>query len=95
MAPFPSSVTRAVNTRTFLACVLYLHPTSSLSDAEWIQLLTSQGASATLAFMQEYWVDINGQNEQFWEVRPVYTSYLLVSWPLSTSGPPMGLATAP
>ena len=31
-------------------------------------LLTDQGASDTLSFMQEYWVDINGQNEQFWEV---------------------------
>ncbi|KAI0275119.1 ribonuclease T2-like protein [Gloeopeniophorella convolvens] len=30
-------------------------------------LLTSQGASDTLSFMQEFWVDINGQNEQFWE----------------------------
>ncbi|CDO73108.1 hypothetical protein BN946_scf185007.g162 [Trametes cinnabarina] len=30
-------------------------------------LLTDQGASDTLSFMQEYWVDINGQNEQFWE----------------------------
>jgi len=30
-------------------------------------LLTAQGASDTLNFMQTYWVDINGQNEQFWE----------------------------
>ncbi|KAH9178670.1 ribonuclease T2 [Lactarius sanguifluus] len=30
-------------------------------------LLTAQGASSTLAFMQNFWVDINGQNEQFWE----------------------------
>lgn len=30
-------------------------------------LLSAQGASDTLSFMQEYWVDINGQNEQFWE----------------------------
>lgn len=30
-------------------------------------LLTAQGASDTLAFMQTNWVDINGQNEQFWE----------------------------
>ncbi|GJE89611.1 ribonuclease T2-like protein [Phanerochaete sordida] len=30
-------------------------------------LLTAQGAADTLSFMQEYWVDINGQNEQFWE----------------------------
>ncbi|KAI0297546.1 ribonuclease T2-like protein [Multifurca ochricompacta] len=30
-------------------------------------LLTSQGASDTLSFMQQFWVDINGQNEQFWE----------------------------
>ncbi|KAI0783293.1 ribonuclease T2 [Abortiporus biennis] len=30
-------------------------------------LLTAQGASSTLSFMQEFWVDINGQNEQFWE----------------------------
>ena len=31
-------------------------------------LLTDQGASDTLSFMKEYWVDINGQNERFWEV---------------------------
>ncbi|KXN88861.1 Ribonuclease Le2 [Leucoagaricus sp. SymC.cos] len=31
-------------------------------------LLTAQGASSTLSFMQTHWVDINGQNEQFWEV---------------------------
>ncbi|TFY83483.1 hypothetical protein EWM64_g526 [Hericium alpestre] len=30
-------------------------------------LLQDQGASDTLSFMQEFWVDINGQNEQFWE----------------------------
>ncbi|THH26971.1 hypothetical protein EUX98_g7221 [Antrodiella citrinella] len=30
-------------------------------------LLTAQGSADTLAYMQEFWVDINGQNEQFWE----------------------------
>ncbi|EIM92893.1 ribonuclease T2 [Stereum hirsutum FP-91666 SS1] len=30
-------------------------------------LLTNQGASDTLSFMEEFWVDINGENEQFWE----------------------------
>ncbi|KAI9460628.1 ribonuclease T2-like protein [Lactarius psammicola] len=30
-------------------------------------LLTAQGASSTLTFMQQFWLDINGQNEQFWE----------------------------
>ncbi|KAH0591081.1 hypothetical protein H2248_001187 [Termitomyces sp. 'cryptogamus'] len=30
-------------------------------------LLTAQGASDTLNFMKTYWVDINGENEQFWE----------------------------
>lgn len=30
-------------------------------------LLSAQGASSTLSFMDEFWVDINGQNEQFWE----------------------------
>ncbi|KAL9716414.1 hypothetical protein Ac2012v2_000861 [Leucoagaricus gongylophorus] len=30
-------------------------------------LLTAQGAGSTLSFMQTHWVDINGQNEQFWE----------------------------
>ncbi|KAJ3511354.1 hypothetical protein NLJ89_g4149 [Agrocybe chaxingu] len=29
-------------------------------------LLSDNGASDTLAFMKTYWVDINGQNEQFW-----------------------------
>ncbi|EPQ60442.1 RNase Gf29 [Gloeophyllum trabeum ATCC 11539] len=30
-------------------------------------LLEDQGASDTLSYMQQYWVDINGKNEQFWE----------------------------
>ncbi|KAI0030963.1 base non-specific acid ribonuclease [Vararia minispora EC-137] len=30
-------------------------------------LLSSAGASSTLDFMNTYWVDINGRNEQFWE----------------------------
>lgn len=30
-------------------------------------LLTANGASDTLAYMQTYWVDINGNNEAFWE----------------------------
>ncbi|THG94257.1 hypothetical protein EW026_g7177 [Hermanssonia centrifuga] len=30
-------------------------------------LLTAQGASDTLSFMETFWIDINGQNEQFWE----------------------------
>ncbi|KAF5352766.1 hypothetical protein D9756_005891 [Leucocoprinus leucothites] len=30
-------------------------------------LLSAQGASSTLSYMQTHWVDINGQNEQFWE----------------------------
>ncbi|KJA28519.1 hypothetical protein HYPSUDRAFT_128901 [Hypholoma sublateritium FD-334 SS-4] len=30
-------------------------------------LLTNNGASDTLAFMNQFWVDINGANEQFWE----------------------------
>ncbi|KAF5312893.1 hypothetical protein D9619_002612 [Psilocybe cf. subviscida] len=30
-------------------------------------LLTNNGASDTLSFMNTHWVDINGQNEQFWE----------------------------
>ncbi|KAK0465544.1 ribonuclease T2 [Desarmillaria tabescens] len=30
-------------------------------------LLTSNGASDTLSYMQTYWVDINGDNEEFWE----------------------------
>ncbi|RDB28497.1 Ribonuclease Le2 [Hypsizygus marmoreus] len=30
-------------------------------------LLSASGASDTLSYMQTYWVDINGQNEQFWE----------------------------
>ncbi|KAK7058427.1 hypothetical protein VNI00_002061 [Paramarasmius palmivorus] len=30
-------------------------------------LLNGQGASSTLEFMQEFWVDINGDDEQFWE----------------------------
>ncbi|KAF9454204.1 ribonuclease T2 [Macrolepiota fuliginosa MF-IS2] len=30
-------------------------------------LLSAQGASSTLSFMQTHWVDINGNNEQFWE----------------------------
>ncbi|KAJ7355834.1 ribonuclease T2-like protein [Mycena albidolilacea] len=30
-------------------------------------LLSAQGAEDTLSFMNTYWVDINGKNEQFWE----------------------------
>ncbi|KAF7364033.1 RNase Gf29 [Mycena sanguinolenta] len=30
-------------------------------------LLSDQGADDTLNFMNTYWVDINGKNEQFWE----------------------------
>lgn len=30
-------------------------------------LLSDNGASSTLDYMKDYWVDINGQNEQFWE----------------------------
>lgn len=30
-------------------------------------LLQSQGASDTLDYMQTYWVNINGDNEEFWE----------------------------
>ncbi|KAG9061066.1 ribonuclease T2-like [Linnemannia hyalina] len=30
-------------------------------------LLESNGASNTLDFMSKFWVDINGQNEHFWE----------------------------
>ncbi|KAF8205501.1 ribonuclease T2-like protein [Mycena galopus ATCC 62051] len=30
-------------------------------------LLADQGADKTLSFMNTYWVDINGKNEQFWE----------------------------
>ncbi|KAF8167381.1 ribonuclease T2 [Crassisporium funariophilum] len=29
-------------------------------------ILSSNGAASTLSFMQTHWVDINGQNEQFW-----------------------------
>ncbi|KZV89341.1 ribonuclease T2 [Exidia glandulosa HHB12029] len=30
-------------------------------------LLTAQGASSTLSFMQEFWKDISGDDESFWE----------------------------
>ncbi|KAF9321011.1 ribonuclease T2-like [Podila horticola] len=30
-------------------------------------LLTANGASDTLDYMNQFWVDINGNNEQFWE----------------------------
>ncbi|KAI0630578.1 ribonuclease T2 [Trametes polyzona] len=30
-------------------------------------LLEDQGAEDTLAFMQEFWVDLDGRNEEFWE----------------------------
>jgi ribonuclease T2 len=29
-------------------------------------LLTDQGATDTLAFMEKYWVDLHGDNEKFW-----------------------------
>ncbi|KAJ3567341.1 hypothetical protein NP233_g6430 [Leucocoprinus birnbaumii] len=40
---------------------------SSRAYTNIASLLSAQGASSTLSFMQSYWVDINGQNEQFWE----------------------------
>ncbi|KAI0718938.1 ribonuclease T2 [Cerioporus squamosus] len=40
---------------------------SSRDYTDIADLLTNQGASDTLSFMKEFWVDINGQNEQFWE----------------------------
>ncbi|KAG6889986.1 hypothetical protein C0995_012946 [Termitomyces sp. Mi166 len=43
--------------------------TRTVIPPELIQLLTAQGASDTLDFMKTYWVDINGKNEQFWEVK--------------------------
>ena len=78
MAPLRSSVTRAVNTRILLPCVLNLRSTSSLSDVEWIQLLTSQGATSTLNFMNTYWISDDESNEAFWEVKLVHTSCLHV-----------------
>ncbi|KAH9964277.1 ribonuclease T2 [Russula dissimulans] len=35
----------------------------SFTDA----IVSNQGATDTLSYMEEYWVDINGQNERFWE----------------------------
>ncbi|KAF8971694.1 ribonuclease T2-like protein [Flammula alnicola] len=44
------------------------NPSTGPTDSWTIHvLLTNNGASDTLAFMQTHWVDINGQNEQFWE----------------------------
>ncbi|KAI0332882.1 RNase Gf29 [Cubamyces sp. BRFM 1775] len=40
---------------------------SSRDYSNLASLLQDQGANDTLSFMQEYWVDIHGQNEQFWE----------------------------
>ncbi|RPD65087.1 ribonuclease T2 [Lentinus tigrinus ALCF2SS1-7] len=40
---------------------------SSRDYTDIADLLTNQGASDTLSYMKEFWVDINGQNEQFWE----------------------------
>jgi len=31
------------------------------------ELLRDQGAESTLSFMNTYWVDVHGHNEQFWE----------------------------
>ncbi|KAI0800756.1 ribonuclease T2 [Fomes fomentarius] len=40
---------------------------SSRAYTDIAGLLSAQGASDTLSFMQDFWVDINGKDEQFWE----------------------------
>ncbi|KIP11112.1 hypothetical protein PHLGIDRAFT_64365 [Phlebiopsis gigantea 11061_1 CR5-6] len=40
---------------------------SSRDYTDISSLLTAQGASDTLSYMQKYWVDINGKDETFWE----------------------------
>ncbi|TFK56633.1 ribonuclease T2 [Heliocybe sulcata] len=40
---------------------------SSRDYSDIAGLLEDQGASDTLSYMQQYWVDIDGENEQFWE----------------------------
>jgi len=44
------------------------------TPADFPQLLESQGASSTLEFMQQYWLNDHGSNERFWEVRETRNS---------------------
>ncbi|KAJ7286496.1 ribonuclease T2-like protein [Mycena rebaudengoi] len=51
-------------------------------------LLSEQGADETLEFMQEFWKDVNHQDEKFWEVRNFSTKYLRPSQSRSMNGKP-------
>ncbi|KIL71547.1 hypothetical protein M378DRAFT_155136 [Amanita muscaria Koide BX008] len=55
-------------------------------------LLTAQGASATLDFMQTYWKDINGNDEQLWEHEwATHGTCMSTLWPSCLpSGSPTG-----
>ncbi|KAI0298170.1 ribonuclease T2-like protein [Multifurca ochricompacta] len=46
---------------------LFSNCDSSRAYTDIAGLLTSQGANDTLAFMRRFWVDIDGQDERFWE----------------------------
>ena len=38
-----------------------------------VQLLSDQGATSTLDYMQQYWLNADGTNEELWNVRHVRT----------------------
>jgi hypothetical protein len=44
-----------------------------------LQLLTSQGATSTLDYMQQYWLNDDGTNEELWEVRTAFATQPLTN----------------
>jgi hypothetical protein len=93
MAHFPQIATRAVLIQISLACVLSIHLVFLL--IRMVQLLTSQGASDTLSYMYQYWVDMDGLDERLWEVwrgQAFHSSH--DSWSSIANGQPTGPAIA-
>ncbi|KAI0715035.1 ribonuclease T2 [Earliella scabrosa] len=65
---------------------------SSRAYSNIADLLSAQGASDTLAFMRDFWVDINGRDEQFWahEWSTHGTCYSTLKTSCLASGSPRG-----
>ena len=43
--------------------------------SDLVQLLSDQGATSTLDYMQQYWLNAGGSNEELWNVRRVPTTW--------------------
>lgn len=44
---------------------------SEAGSSDFVQLLTDQGATSTLDYMRQYWLNDNGDNEELWNVHRV------------------------